>query len=99
MLDRFGLLPRWDHAAVRPLSVKSNLSGGLLFHSVCVPTPEHPDELVAFGASIDRAGFKVTRYATPSGRSDNFDAKVVSRAASSGFRMSRPAYNHPLPVA
>lgn len=98
MVDRFGILPRWDHASIRPISARSKLSGGLLFHSVCVPTPERPSDLVSFGALIDRAGFKVTRYATASGRSDNYDAKIVSLAASSGFRMSRPVFNHPLPI-
>lgn len=99
MEDRFGLFPRWDHASVKLRHAKVTISGGMLFHSVVVPTPQYPDELVSLGKNIDRAGFQVTRYASASGRSDNFDAKVVRAAASSGFRMTRPTSHEPLPIA
>ena len=99
MTDRFGLIPRWDHACIRLRTTRLVISGGLLFHSVIVPTPDHSADLVSLGRQIDKAGFQVSRYASASGRSDQFDARVVRGAASSGFRLTRPLSNEALPIA
>jgi len=99
MHDRFDMFPRWDHAAVRLRHAKVPISGGLLFSSVVVPAPTNAAELVALGKKIDQAGYKVMRYASASGQSDAYDARVVRRAASSGFRMTRPVFNEPIPIA
>jgi len=99
MTDRFGIMPRWDHAAIRLRNTRVTMSGGLLFHSVVVPAPDHPGDLISLGRQIDRAGFKVSRYVSESGRSDQFDAKIVRAAAGSGFRLTRPLSKEPLPIA
>lgn len=98
MHDRLDMFPRWDHASVRLRHAGIKISGAMLFHSVVVPTPTSAKELVALGQRIDQAGYKVTRYASASGQSDAYDARVVRKAASSGFRMTRPVFNEPIPI-
>ena len=99
MTDRFGIMPRWDHACLRLKTTKMLISGGLLFHSVIVPTPDHSSDLISLSRQIDKAGFNVSRYASASGRSDDFDARVVRGAASTGFRMTSPLVKEALPLA
>ena len=99
MTDRFGIMPRWDHACLRLKTTKMMISGGLLFHSVIIPTPDHSSDLISISRQIDKAGFNVSRYASASGRSDDFDARVLRGAASTGFRMTRPLMKEALPIA
>lgn len=98
MNDRFDGFPKWDHTSLRLRSTRTKISGGILFDSVVVPTPDHSEDLCALGNQIDKGGHKVTRYASESGRGDAFDAKIVRGAASSGFRMTRPAFHEPIPI-